>query len=477
MTELDRRTFLAGGAAAAAGGVLVGGPFQGLAAAAARDGGRADIAFRRLHPVPDLRDGEIRLHLPEGFAYRSFGPAGSPLDDGVVTPPAHDGMTAFPGASDNTILVRNHEVNGPVGAFGEPGLAYDPAAGGGTVTLEVTAFGEVVRSAVSLSGTQLNCSGGPMPWGSWITCEETVNGPDVGNDFTGQDNSLLHENHGYVYDVPSSGRAAGEPVRAAGRFAHESAAFDPFTGAVYLTEDNFGFASGFYRYLPPVDPMVAGRLLDGGRLQVLAVEGDPNARLDQGQRHRATYRVTWVDIDDPDPAFTGRPSNDTAVQAVGNEGRAKGAAIFSRLEGSAYDDGVVYFCSTQGGARSAGDEAPSGFGDGRGQVWAYHTRGQLLQLVYESPASQVLDLPDNVTVSRRGTLVLCENGGGFNFLRGLTRGGQIFDFARLVPPDDDPGAEFAGSTFGPDTRTLFVNVQSDAGRSFAIWGPWHRAGF
>ena len=26
-----------------------------------------------------------------------------------------------------------------------------------------------------------------MPWGAWVTCEETVNGPDVGADFTGGD--------------------------------------------------------------------------------------------------------------------------------------------------------------------------------------------------------------------------------------------------------------------------------------------------
>ena len=35
-----------------------------------------------------------------------------------------------------------------------------------------------------INGTQMNCSGGPMPWGAWVTCEETVNGPDVGADFT-----------------------------------------------------------------------------------------------------------------------------------------------------------------------------------------------------------------------------------------------------------------------------------------------------
>lgn len=477
MGELDRRAFLRGGVGVAAGGAVLGGPFQGLAAAAARPGGRAEPSFRKLRPVPDQRDGVVRLHLPEGFTYCSFNAAGSELSDGTATPPNHDGMGAFPGPGNNSILVRNQEINGPTGAFGDPGEAYDPMAPGGTVTLEVTPVGEVVHSRVSLNGTQMNCSGGPMPWGSWITCEETVNGPDVGDDFTGGDNSKLTAEHGYIYDVPSRGDATREPIRSAGRFAHEAAIFDPVTGAVYLTEDNFGFPSGLYRYLPPVSPLEAGYLADGGRLQMLAVSGEANARLDRGQPRRATYDVEWVDIDDPDPTFSGTPANDAAVQAVGNQGRARGAAFFSRLEGSAYANGVVYFCSTQGGAKPEGEDAPDGFGDGRGQVWAYHTRSGKLQLIYESPTSQVLDLPDNTTVSRRGTLVLCEDGEDANFLRGLTRGGQIFDFARLVPIEGDPGAEFAGSTFSPDGETLFVNIQSSRGRSFAIRGPWHRAGF
>ncbi len=32
--------------------------------------------------------------------------------------------------------------------------------------------------------------------------------------------------------------------------------------------------------------------------------------------------------------------------------------------------------------------------------------------------------------------------------------------------------EFAGSTFCPDGKVLFVNIQSSAGVTFAIWGPW-----
>ncbi|GAA3317292.1 hypothetical protein [Nonomuraea dietziae] len=33
-------------------------------------------ATARSSRVQDLRDGQVRLHLPDGFGYRSFNPAG-----------------------------------------------------------------------------------------------------------------------------------------------------------------------------------------------------------------------------------------------------------------------------------------------------------------------------------------------------------------------------------------------------------------
>ena len=184
------------------------------------------------------------------------------LDDGTILPGRHDGMAAFKGPNRNVILVRNHEVNNPVPAFG-PGTPYDPMAGGGTTTIEVTKFGEVVRAFTSLNGTQMNCSGGGMPWGSWITCEETVNGPDVGADFTDVSNVPLTQRHGFIFEVPAGGQSNREPITKAGRFAHEAAAFDTGDGILYLTEDNFGFPSGFYRYIPKRNPMHTGHLDNG----------------------------------------------------------------------------------------------------------------------------------------------------------------------------------------------------------------------
>ena len=481
MTDVRRRTFLKG-AAAATGATLAAGPFQGFFAAASASPPAADGPFPGygpLSPRPDLRDGVVRLRLPRGFRYRSFDPTGALLTDGTVIPGRHDGMAAFSGPGDLYTLIRNHEVNGPVGAFGDPGTAYDPKTGGGTTTVEVDGFGNVSRSFVSLNGTQMNCSGGPMPWGAWITCEETVNGNDVGPDFTGQSNVGLKK-HGYIFEVPVGSTAAATPIRSAGRFAHESVAWDAGTQALYMSEDNFAFPSGFYRYLPPADPMVVGRLLDGGQLQMLAVTNETNADLagvvEPAPAVGARFPVRWVTLPDPNPKFRGTPVNDVALQAVGLQGFSQGAAKFSRLEGTIADRGRIYFTSTQGGTPPAGEPLPSGgYGKGRGQIWAYDTRG-FLELLYESPSKEVLDFPDNVTTSQSGSLVICEDGGEGNFLRGLTRDGTLFDFAQnaIAGQEND---EFAGSTSSPDFRTLFVNIQSGNGLSFAIWGPWDIGGF
>ncbi len=495
---VDRRRFLQGGVAAA-GGALFAGPFQGLVAsqahashptsAAARPSSRP--GFRQLRPTRDLRDGEVRLDLPQGFSYRSFHDTETQapvvLRDGTKLPGYHDGMGSFQGANGNVILVRNHEVGGPGKPFG-PGTPYDRNAPGGTTTIEVTPFGEVERAYTSLNGTMTNCSGGVMPWGSWVTGEETINGPDVGPDFTGESNASLTERHGYIFEVPSGGQSDRQPITCAGRFAHEAVSFDPHDGILYMTEDNFGFPSGFFRYIPCENPMRTGYLGNGGRLQMLAVKGEPNAHLEASQQRRATYDVEWVDIETADPDFPYTPgktaptSNNEAIVFVGNQGRERGAALFSRLEGQVYDNNVVYFCSTQGGGPAEKKFGPisDGYGNGTGQVWAYHTRAQKLQLVFESPGAKTLDLPDNITTSPRGSLVICEDSPVDNYLRGLSRGGQLHDIA-LNRLRGSGGAkrfedEFAGSTFSPDGQTLFVNIQSELAVSFAIWGPWERLG-
>jgi secreted PhoX family phosphatase len=175
-----------------------------------------------------------------------------------------------------------------------------------------------------------------------------------------------------------------------------------------------------------------------------------------------------VDVDDPDPDLDTGTSAERQARRVFRQGLAKGGARFARLEGCWWGDDSVYFNATSGGAASAG------------QVWQYRPVSAdegVLTLVFESPSTSVLDAPDNICVSPRGGLVICEDGGGAQFLRGLTRTGQIFDFVRSGSPT--AATEFAGACFSPDGRILFFNTQgstsatgTERGGTFAIWGPW-----
>lgn len=446
----SRRRFLrlAGAAAAAV-------PFHALAACASRSGAARRLdrvphpVYGPLAPVKDGATGLPLLWLPAGFTYHTLGWTGDALDDGSPTPAAHDGMAAFAAGPSTIRLVRNHELtDGP--AFDCP-ASYDHGAGGGTTTLELDAMSAHLTAArSSLSGTVRNCAGGPTPWGAWLTCEETVDGPAADN---------THEHpHGYVFEVPADGYGNPEPYRAMGRFRHEAVAIDPVTGITYLTEDA-GDRSGFYRFIPAVP----GNLGAGGRLEMLGLVGRPQADTRSRQPLRRWLDAVWRTIGDPDP-------DDPDRRGVFTQGWEQGGARFARLEGAWYGNDRIYFTATTGGAAR------------KGQVWEYDPRGRRLQLLFESPGADVLAMPDNVCVSPRGGLVLCEDGDGdgVEFIHGLTTDGHLFPFARnnVVLSGERNGisgnytrSEFAGATYSPDGHWLFFNIQSP-GITFAVSGPW-----
>lgn len=477
MTTVDRRSFLKRGAALTAGTLLVGTGTQSLAARAAlaspgRRGQRLQApdngGYGRIGPVLDRTTRLPLLHLPADFEYTSFGHSAAYAttlglttegSDDHPTPGRHDGMAAFPTAQDGVVrLVRNHEqgytrtiqrdTRRPYdhALIGNPENAYDPEAAGGTTTLTFdTRSMTLTDSFVSLNGTSVNCAGGTTPWGSWLSCEETVNGTQNG----------FPKDHGYVFEVPADGGPVTDPqpYTAMGRFAHEAVAVDPASGIVYETEDN-GNTSGFYRFIP----RERGRLGSGGTLQMLAVKDQPGFDTYTGvsQRVGTPLPVEWVTIDDPDPDLITRTS-------VFQQGRSQGGAAFARLEGCWYDGGSIFFNATSGG-----DE-------GLGQIWEYRPRGRSggqLILLFESPSADLLDSPDNLCVSPRGGLVLCEDGDDQQYVRGLNERGEIFDFA-LNDVSGDQDKEFAGACFSPDGEVMFVNIQTP-GISFAIRGPWER---
>jgi secreted PhoX family phosphatase len=458
VSNQDRRGFLRRSSALAATAFLAP-SLQGLiacsqSAPATRKSRRPMQATRGTGGYGALHDAGPELALPAGFSYTVLSFTGKPMSDGNATPGAFDGMGAFPLPNGNVRLIRNHEnrdVPEVARVKGDPSRAYDAKGGGGTTSLEVRLGSDgqasLVRDFVSLNGTIVNCAGGPTPWGSWLTCEETTEGSYHG----------WQQEHGYIFEVAASatGCVTPVPLKAMGRFVHEAVAVDPGTGIVYETEDRQ--MAGFYRFIPNQ----RGALSAGGKLQMLAIDGRPNYDTADGQRMGETLPVKWVAIDDPDPRGTW---GDTA--AVFAQGFTRGAARFSRLEGCWWGDGGVFFHATNGGDAKVG------------QVWFYRPTSAdagTLTLVFESPSSEVLDYPDNITVSPRGGIVMCEDGAGEQFIRGLTRDGRIFDFAR----NRLNRTEFAGACFSPDGRALFLNIMgstSDAGKekgvTVAIRGPW-----
>lgn len=462
---MDRRSFLTdlarGGLALACGGLLRRAELfaQGSDPSRLKATGYGD-----LFPTATRNTGETYLALPKGFEYNVIGKVGGSMSDGRPTPPLHDGMHTFQVGVELRV-VRNHEV--VAGKIPHPGSAiapqnsYDEACGGGTTTLVVDPkTREIRRDFVSLSGTLINCCGGPTPWGSWISCEETTLGPTVRADKTGG----FAKPHGYCFEVPASSNSnlPAVPLRAMGRFTHEAVAIDNRTGTAYLTEDyDNPLGVGFYRFLPKRN----SRLAAGGQLQALSIVGKSNFDARRGQKMGTRFDAAWVTIDDPDPEKA-----DVDPASVFRQGLAKGAAVFSRLEGCAADGrGNIYFSSTDGGDNRGG------------QIWLYEPVNKdsgRLTLAFESPDREVLDMPDNLCL-RPGTghLFICEDSdyigaGGTpeNFLRILAPEGRMASLAKNITPNM-LRAEFAGATFSRDGKTLFVNVQQ-VGATFAIWGPW-----
>jgi len=415
------------------------------------------------------------LELPKGFTFTIIQQAGDPLASGFQMPEQPDGMCCFEDSNGHWVLLRNHELGteAECAKYGYSTLAFplnqfptpryrDQVYGGVTRTvLDPAALAKdfqsgtgrrskaVVRSNLVLAGTHQNCAGG-MIGNTWVTCEEST-----------------LPGHGYAFITRPSDTTLVAPrrIQSWGRFVREAVAMDPKTGVVYMTEDHTNGC--LYRHVP-TDPK---QPFGDGKLQALQLKGvphaDPYPKPVNGVpgagiwRQGQTWTTQWVDIPDPQ----------AATLPCRKQGKAAGATLFRRNEGITWDNGSAWFISSLGGPVKAG------------QIFKLTPSTNTLTLAYEVTDRRVISCPDNLVASPWGDIVMAEDnyarGGGANnqYIRCLTRKGQIYDLARNPKPGpgSKPGAEFSGVCFSPDGQVLFLNMQSPVNATIAIGGPWPTA--
>lgn len=412
-TPMDRRAWLrqcfwqAGACSLSASGVL------GASAHAATVSPWTDLGPLQ---APDANG----LRLPAGLVSRVVGVSGERPFAGAsrVWHTYPDGGATFPVPGGGWIYVSNSEI---------------PLIGG-VGALRFSAQGAVVGYERVLTGTSTNCAGGVTPWGTWLSCEETLNGR--------------------VWEVSPQGPASSAtPCPALGLFDHEAIAVDPANKTLYMTEDT---QSGrFYRFVcSPQDwPAGAARpALKQGRLQVLQVRGLPNntypGESDTG--FWATPKgVEWVDVASP------RSPQLTVRTFLGS--KAPGS-IFKGGEGLWFSKGVAYF-STKGDNR----------------IWALDVVSQTLYVIYDFATAQVpnnaLSGVDNLTLTPWGDLLVAEDGGNLE-LCNLKADGSVQVLVQVTGQDK---TELTGPAFSPDGQRLYFSSQRGGPRRLGITYEIRRA--
>ncbi len=226
---------------------------------------------------PRREPNEHGLRLPEGFRSRVIarGERKVPGTD-YAWHLASDGAATFPLRGGGWILVSNSET-----------LA------GGASAIRFHRDGTIVGAHRILDGTSQNCSGGGTPWGTWLSCEEVMDGR--------------------VWECDPAGRRKAVSHPAMGVFKHEAAAVDPRGKRVYLTEDLID--GGFYRYTPSRWPDLSAGLLE-------------IATVGRGGRTR------WTEVPDP------------LARATDTRDQVPRSTRFKRGEGIWHDDGTVYVATT-----------------------------------------------------------------------------------------------------------------------------------
>ena len=223
------------------------------------------------------------LMLPAGFKSRVIAKGGE-IVGGYPWHFGSDGQATYKTRDGGYVLVSNAE--NPI------------VTGGGSSAIKFSPSGEIQR-AYRILNSNMNCGGGPTPWGTWLSGEEHPGG--------------------MIWEADPAGLLPAQPRPALGNFPHEAAAVEPRSGFVYETEDQGDGC--FYRFRPD-----RYGDLSSGVLEVAQVLPDD--------------RVVWHEVPDPNMFLPGSETRNQVPEATRFDGG----------EGIWHDEGIIYF-TTKGDKR------------------------------------------------------------------------------------------------------------------------------
>lgn len=288
--------------------------------------------------------------------------------------------------------------------------------GGGASAVRFSHDGIVEDAYRILGDTNVNCAGGPTPWGTWLSCEEV--------DF------------GRVFECDPQGQLPAAVRPALGYFKHEAVAVDTLFENLYLTEDEGN--GRFYKFIPDGLNSDGNLNLDAGILQVASVDN-------QGY-------VSWIDVPNPTPNIFQTPTREQVPESTAFDGG----------EGIWYANGFVYFTTK-----------------GDNKVWRLDTNLNHLDVIYDAATSSnpILTGVDNVTVSPGGDVLVAEDGGDMQIVV-IDSQGDVAPLLQVVGQEDSEITGPAFSPDG--TRLYFSSQRGSAlfgggngfGITYEIRGPF-----
>ncbi|MCA9574167.1 MAG: DUF839 domain-containing protein [Polyangiales bacterium] len=362
---LSRRGFLQRSAAGT--GALLLGPSL-LGSSVSGCGGDGDV------PVPTPAAGDLTRHgalqpanefgmrMPAGFTGRVIATSGQPVIAGedYMWHPFPDGGATFETTDQGYIYVSNSEFPIIRGRSGVGAIRFDRN-------------GNILDAYPILTGSTWNCSGGPTPWGTWLSGEEHA--------------------EGVVWECDPTGERAGVELTALGVFYHEAVAVDPVRMRLYLTEDRPD--GRFYRFTPDALDDNGNPILTAGTLEVMQVTAGE------------TGAVTWSAVIDPSAETT--PTREQVPESTAFDGG----------EGVWYFDDEVYFTTK---------------GDDR--IWAHHVVDDTLRIVYDAGtvADPILQGVDFILATTGGDLLVAEDGDDMQVVA-VSPSGEVVPLVQLEGHD------------------------------------------